>query len=462
MSASNASEYANVVIDTTVKKKATVASSCFMGLGQLLYLKQYVRGFVFAFIEFCVLFLIFFDQTTFQLNAKGPIVRNIVGLITLGEEKPNVPVKMRDHSIFMMITGLITLLAVFIFIGLYIANVITAKKEAVRLIEKQRYPSMAEVRKKFVESMFPYLGLGPAFLLVLFFTVLPLIFSVLIAFTNYSSPHHIPPNNLVNWVGFENFVTMFTSNLTNSWFSAFGRVAVWTLIWAFFSTASCYFVGMIFAVILIDNRIKLPKFFRTVFILPYAIPVMLSLFIWANLLNGSFGPINRTLLHFGLISQPIQWLSNPLMAKITMLLVNVWIGFPYSMILITSNMTAIPGQIYEAATIDGANRLQQFFRITLPLVLYQTMPILIMQFAGNINNFGAVFFLTAGGPNLSDSITTQAGATDLLISWIYKLTYYTPNLYNLASVLSILVFIALVPFAVYNFTRTKAFKEGEL
>jgi len=150
------------------------------------------------------------------------------------------------------------------------------------------------------------------------------------------------------------------------------------------------------------------------------------------------------------------------MARLTLILVNIWIGFPYSMILITSNMTAIPGQLYEAALIDGANKWQQFKAVTLPMVLFQTMPILIMQFAGNINNFGAVFFLTAGDPKLSDTIMTQAGATDLLISWIYKLTYNTPNMYNLASVLSILVFVVLVPFAVYNFTRTKSFKEGEL
>lgn len=454
--------HGDTVIDKTIIHKARTASCCFMGLGQLIYLKQYVRGIVFALTELCVLFLIFFDQTTFQLNGKGPIVRSLIGLITLGDPKPNLPVKLRDHSIFMMISGLITVLFLLVFIGLYIANVIAAKKAAEYLVEKQRFLSSAEARKKFIESAFPYFGLSPAILLILFFTVLPLIFSALVAFTNYSSPHHIPPNNLVDWVGFENFVTMFTSKMTNSWFYAFGRVAVWTIIWAFFSTTTCYFTGMIFAVILIDKRIRLPKFFRTVFILPYAIPVMLSLFIWANLLNGTFGPINRTLLQFGIISQPIQWLSDPFMAKVTMILVNIWIGFPYSMILITSNMTAIPGQIYEAATIDGANKLQQFFRITLPLVLYQTMPILIMQFAGNINNFGAVFFLTAGGPNLSDTITTQAGATDLLISWIYKLTYFTPNLYNLASVLSVLVFIVLVPFAVYNFTHTKAFKEGEL
>ena len=450
------------VIDKSIIKKTSTASTCFMGLGQILYLKQYVRGAFFALMELAVLFLIFFDQTVMQFNGKGPIVRSLIGLITLGDEKPNVPIKMKDHSIFMMIGGLITVLLLVVFIGVYVANVITAKKTAAYIVEKQRYPSAEEARKKFVESAFPYLGLSPAILLILFFTVLPLIFSALVAFTNYSSPKHIPPNNLVDWVGLENFITMFNSKLANSWFSAFGRVALWTVIWAFFATTTCYFTGMIFAVILVDKRIKLPKFFRTVFILPYAIPVMLSLFIWANLLNGTFGPINRSLMQFGLLSEPIKWLSDPFMAKITMLLVNIWIGFPYSMILITSNMTAIPADIYEAATIDGANKMQQFFRITLPLVLFQTMPILIMQFAANINNFGAVFFLTAGGPNLDDSIQTKAGATDLLISWIYKLTYDTPTLYNLASVLSILVFVVLVPFAVYNFTHTKAFKEGEL
>ena len=151
-----------------------------------------------------------------------------------------------------------------------------------------------------------------------------------------------------------------------------------------------------------------------------------------------------------------------MMAKLTLILVNIWIGFPYSMILITSSMTAISNSMYEAAVIDGANKWEQFRSITFPLVMYQLKPILIMQFAGNINNFGAVFFLTAGGPNLPDTISTQAGSTDILISWIFKLTMNTPNMYNIASVLSILVFIVLVPFALYNFMRTKSFKESEI
>lgn len=193
---------------------------------------------------------------------------------------------------------------------------------------------------------------------------------------------------------------------------------------------------------------------------------MLSLFIWANLLNGTFGPVNRTLQYFGIIQKAIPWMSDPNMAKLTLILVNIWIGFPYSMILITSTMTSISSSMYEAAQIDGANKWQQFKDITFPLVMYQLKPTLIMQFAGNINNFGAVFFLTGGGPalnigNTNVSISTQAGSTDLLISWIYKLTMYS-NEYNTASVLSILVFIVLVPFALYNFTRTKSFKDSEI
>jgi arabinogalactan oligomer/maltooligosaccharide transport system permease protein len=453
----------DTVIHDNLIKKATIASCCFMGAGQILYLKQYIRGIALAIAEFIFLFFVVFQSKTFVPNFQGPIVTALIQLVTLGDPHPELAVKFRDHSIFMMITGLIAVIICLIYICLYIFNINDAKKSAKKIVVDQKYPSMTETKSMISEKAFPYFGLLPAIGLIAFFTIIPLLFSALVAFTNYSSPDHIPPNNLVDWVGLDNFITMFSPESgSNVWFSAFGRVALWTLSWAFFSTFTCYFAGMFFAVILADNRIKISKVYRTIFILPYAVPTMLSLFIWQNLLNGTFGPINRTLIELGVIANPIPWLSNPDMARITLILVNMWIGFPYSMILITSNMTAIPSQIYEAATIDGANKFQQFKSITLPLVLFQTMPILIMQFAGNINNFGAVFFLTAGDPKVSDTITTQAGATDLLISWIYKLTYNTPNLYNLASVLSILVFVVMVPFAVYNFTRTKSFKDGEI
>jgi ABC-type sugar transport system permease subunit len=431
-------------------RKAPIASACFMGLGQVLFLKQYLRGFILMAVE-VVLIL-----------AHSSIFKGLTGLLTLGDPHPELPVKMRDHSIFMMINGLIIVIILAIFITIYIANIVSAKRDAEKIIKNGRFPTLKETRSDLSENSFAVSGISPAIILVAFFTVIPLLFSALVAFTNYSSPDHIPPNNLVDWVGLENFKTMFVRGYGGAWAGSFVRVAVWTVVWAVFSTFSCFFAGFFFAVVLQDRRIVLPKLYRTVFILPYAIPQMLSLFVWANLLNGTFGPINRTLMYFGVITKAIPWLSDPLMAKVSLILVNIWIGFPYSMILITSSMTAISKSLYEASTIDGANKWQQFKSITFPLVMYQLKPILIMQFAGNINNFGAVFFLTGGGPALQDTIATQAGSTDILISWIYKLTMYTPNMYNLASVLSILVFIILVPFALYNFIRTKSFKESEI
>ncbi|HAH60782.1 MAG TPA: sugar ABC transporter permease [Treponema sp.] len=431
-------------------RKAPIASACFMGLGQVLFLKQYLRGFILMAFEVILIL------------AHSSIFKGLKGLVTLGDPHPELPVKMRDHSIFMMINGLIFLIILAIFIAVYIFSVISAKRDAEKIIKNAKFPTLKETRNDLAENSFAAAGITPAIIMVAFFTVIPLLFSALVAFTNYSSPDHIPPNSLVDWVGLENFKTMFLQAYGGAWAGSFARVAVWTVVWAVFSTFSCFFAGFFFAVVLQDKRIVLPKLYRTVFILPYAIPTMLSLFVWANLLNGTFGPINRTLMYFGMITKGIPWLSDPTMAKVTLILVNIWIGFPYSMILITSSMTAVSKSLYEAATIDGANKWQQFRNITFPLVMYQLKPILIMQFAGNINNFGAVFFLTAGGPSLQDTISTQAGATDILISWIYKLTMYTPNMYNLASVLSILVFLVLVPFSLYNFIRTKSFKESEI
>ena len=448
-------------IPCNLAKKTQIASCCFMGLGQVLYLKQYIRGIFMMLIEVLIILC-----CTPVFNYAIPSA--LAGLITLGTPKPEgTPIKLLDHSIFMMIEGLFALIILAIFIFIYISQIKTGKKDALLIIQRGKFPSSKEIRNHLATKAFPSIGITPAVLMISIFTLIPLLFSMLIAFTNYSSPDHIPPKNLVDWVGIENFKTMFSRNLGGNWPKAFARVALWTVVWAVLSTFSCFFVGFMFAVILRDKRIKLPKFYRTIFILPYAIPQMLSLFVWANLLNGTFGPINRTLQFCHIITQNIPWLSNPTLAKLTLVLVNIWIGFPYSMILTTSSMTAISQAQYEAAQIDGASRWQQFRHITLPLVMYQLKPALIMQFAGNINNFGAVFFLTGGGPNLmlgSENLTisTQAGSTDLLISWIYKLTMNTPNQYQLASVLSILVFIVLVPFALYNFTHTKAFKDGEL
>jgi arabinogalactan oligomer/maltooligosaccharide transport system permease protein len=254
---------------------------------------------------------------------------------------------------------------------------------------------------------------------------------------------------------------MFGGNAT--WTSALGRVAVWTLVWGALATATCYFGGMLMAVILHESKLKIKPFFRTIFILPYAVPGVVSMLVWQNLLNGSFGTINRTLVQLGVLSSNnmIPWLSNANLAKFMCVLVNLWAGFPYFMLLVMGTMTAISTDVFEAARIDGASKYQIFKRITLPMVMYQTMPLIIMSFTHNINNFGAIFFLTGGGPVVADSTATGAEGTDILVTWIYKLTV---NLfkYNYASVLAIMIFLVLAPIAIFNFRRTKSYKEGEL
>lgn len=404
----------------------------------------------------------------------GPIVSSIVGLITLGSKQPTNVAKYMDHSVFMMINGIFALVVIAFFVVLYIANIRTATKDSAKIIKNGRFPTLKETRDDLSQNAFATIGIAPSVVMIAVFSLIPLLFSALVAFTNYSSPDHIPPNNLVDWVGLENFVTMFSKNAAMGggiWFQTFANTAIWTIVWAVFSTFTCFFVGFFFAIILQDKRVAIPSFYRTIYILPYAIPPMLSLFIWANLLNGQMGPINHTLRLLGVIDAQgatpriFSYLSDPWVAKGALIFVNIWIGFPYSMILTTSSMTAISNSLYEAAVIDGANKWHQFKSITFPLVMFQLKPTLIMQFAGNINNFGAVFFLTGGGPNMPQpglTTTTSCGATDLLVSWIYKLTMNTPSRYNLASVLSLLVFVVLVPFALYNFTRTKSFKDGEL
>lgn len=418
-----------------------------MGLGHLLYLKQWIKGSLFAASE--ILFILFLPE----------IIRKIIGMVTLGQSGENLPVSERDNSIFMLIDGILILAVIGVFMMLYFISVKSALKTYWEYTASGKLPKNRKYISTFSENGFAATALTPCILLVLFFVVVPLVFSACVAFTNYSSPDHIPPYNTVDWVGFDNFKDMFGGNAV--WSSAFGRVAVWTLVWAALATFTCYFSGLIMAVILNDRKIRLAPFFRGIFILPYAIPSVVSMLVWQNLLNGTFGTVNKTLMALGITENAIPWLGSSGLAKVTLILVNMWAGFPYFMLLIMGTMTSIPADIYEAASIDGASRTMTFRKITLPLILYQTAPLIIMSFTHNINNFGVIYFLTGGRPVVSDTTLTSAGGTDLVVTWIYKLTV-TLLKYNYASALAILVFLVLAPVAIFNFVRTKAFKEGEI
>ncbi len=444
---SNSADVKQLAADGSKQKKVMLTAIIFMGLAHIIYLKQYVKGVFYALIE--VIFLIFLPKT----------ISKIAGLITLGSPQPDLPVKMRDNSMFMLIDGVMVLAVVAIFAVVYYLSV----RDAVNEYKDYCISKMMKGNKSSFSALlgksFPVMGLAPSVGLVVFFVMVPLVFSACVAFTNYSAPNNIPPNNTVDWVGADNFGILFGGDA--SWSSAFGRIATWTLTWALLATVTCYFGGLLMAVVLHENNFKIKPLFRTIFILPYAVPAVVSMLVWKNLLNGTFGPVNRTLMEIGLISNPIPWLSDGTMAKFVTVAINLWAGFPYFMLLSMGTMTAISSDVFEAARIDGANKLQVFRRITLPLVLYQTMPLIIMSFTHNVNNFGAIFFLTGGNPKVADSTLSGAGGTDILVTWIYKLTVDLMK-YNFASVIAVLIFVVLAPFAIWNFSRTKSYREGEL
>ena len=216
-------------------------------------------------------------------------------------------------------------------------------------------------------------------------------------------------------------------------------------------------LGLFQAVILNSPVVKMKKVFRTVFILPWAIPAMISLLVFKNVFNTEFGPLNHFLLGHHIVNEPVKWLIDPLIAKIVVITVNLWLGFPYFMALMTGVMTSIPKELYEACDIDGANAFDKFKNITFPLVYRATAPLLVLSFSGNFNNFGAVFFLTGGAP--ANPHYQYAGHTDILITWIYKLTYDF-RMYNIASVASIFIFLIVGSITVYNFSRTSIFKDA--
>ena len=294
--------------------------------------------------------------------------------------------------------------------------------------------------------------LAPPSVGVLAFTVVPILFMILLAFTNFDRNHQ-PPGNLFTWVGFENFRSMF--DLNGFMGHTFIRVLGWTIIWAIFATFLNYFFGMIVALMINKNGIRFKSFWRTCFVIAIAVPGFVTLLFMRQALE-ELGPINTIL---GYLKIPaVRFLSNVTSARISVIVVNLWIGIPYTMIITSGILMNIPVDLYEAANIDGAGPIRKFQAITLPYMLIVTAPYLITQFIGNINNFNAIFFLTGGGPLVTDYY--NAGKTDLLVTWLYRLTV-TSGDYSVASVIGILTFLVSALIALVTFNITASSKKEE-
>ena len=286
------------------------------------------------------------------------------------------------------------------------------------------------------------------------FTVLPILFMICLAFTNFDRSHQ-PPGNLFTWVGLQNFTDMLSgsSNLG----AAFFRVLGWTLIWAVCATFLNYFFGMIIALMINKKGIRIKSVWRTSFVVAIAVPGFVTLLFMRQVL-GDMGAINTLLKNWGFIKDNVHFLTAVTPARITVIIVNLWIGIPYTILITSGLLMNIPNDLYEAARIDGAGIVRQFRSVTMPYMLTATTPYLITQFIGNINNFNAIFFLTAGDPK--DLAYASAGKTDLLITWLYKLTV-TYQDYNLASVIGIITFVICGIIALVTYNTTASAKREE-
>jgi len=311
--------------------------------------------------------------------------------------------------------------------------------------------------------------------------VIPLIFSIVIAFTNYDR------NNTAgyfNW-SFEAFQQFFGASSMSGYSGAFMKLLGWTIIWAFFATFTNYIFGIILALLINKKGIKFKKMWRTIFVITIAIPQFITL-LTMNLLLSDNGAVNGWLLQQGWYTQPGglaqqlgfgyvedgQWIAtyfpflsdsshDAIWPKITLILVNMWIGIPYTMLSTSGILMNIPDDLYESARIDGANAWTQFWSITMPYVLFVTGPSLLTTFIGNINNFNVIYFLTGGGPSVSGILSNaNAGSTDLLITWLYKLTVNKFD-YSTASVIGIGVFVVCAFFSLIVYKRLGSTKNEE-
>ncbi|GMO24277.1 MAG: sugar ABC transporter permease [Termitinemataceae bacterium] len=382
----------------------------------------------------------------------GFFTKGLWGLISLGSvTRESSKTKVYDHSVMLLLAGIIATVVLLLFIVIWIWNIRDAYNTRKHFEETGKRISSADYFRNLWSSSFEYIIITPGMLLILFISIVPIFFAIMVAFTNYNM-NFIPPRRLVEWTGFETFANLVKIKI---WGSTFVHIFIWTAIWAVLATATAYIFGMLQALLIRSKSVKLPKLWRSVFILPWAVPGIVSLMVFRTMLNKE-GAINQLLLNAHLITEAIPFLSDPFWAKASLVLVNVWLGFPYFMTLISGVLVTIPQEIYEAAQIDGANSVQQFRVISLPVIIASTSPQIMMSLTFNFNNFNTIYFLTDGGP--ANANYQMAGSTDILISWIFKLTL-DQRMYNYASALSILIFIVIASVSAWNLLRTRAFKE---
>ena len=424
---------------TQQQPRKALLLSLIPGLGQI-YNKQKAKGA--TFLGVTILFLIYF----FAIAA--PELGN---LITLGE------VPGRDNSLFMLIRGAFHFILVIVYFIFYALNLKDAYTIAKRWNNDYPVPTtFKDMLKGIYANGFPYLLIIPSYIAMTFAIIFPVLVTLLIAFTNYDF-QHLPPTKLLDWVGVTNFTNIWR---LSTFRSAFGAVLGWTIIWALTASTVQIVIGIFTAIIANQPFIKGKRIFGVIFLLPWAVPAFITILTFSNMFNDSIGAINTQVIPLlgkvlpFLNGHLIPWKTDPTWTKVALIMMQGWLGFPYIYVLTLGILQSIPNDLYEAAYIDGANAWQKFRNITFPMILAVAAPTLISQYTFNFNNFSIMYLFNDGGPG---TVGGGAGSTDILISWIYRLTTGAAPQYSMAAAVTLIISLIVISISMIAFKKLHAF-----
>lgn len=430
--------------------------------------KQYIKALLMTVLEVgVILFTVLFSA---RYVAKFGTLGTVQAEQTFNMQTMRMDWNDYDNSFLILLYSLFSFVVWGFFIVFWFRNIpkvyrLQKAAEAGEHINTFREDLHMYVEQKFYVTLLTLPVLG-----ILIFTVIPILLLIFVAFTNYDQ-QHMPPTALFTWVGFSNFAALFGGGITSTFGYSFLRILIWTLIWSFFSTLTTYIGGILLSLLLNSKLTRVTKFWRLLFVITIAVPQFVSLLLVRNffsnqgIVNTACQAIGLTgwLRDIGLISTSyIPFLTAPGWAHVMIILINIWIGVPYQMLVATGVLMNLPSEQTESAVIDGANKFQVFRHITMPYMLFVTGPALVTDFVRNINNFNVIYLLTEGFYTTTNQAlaNSQAKEVDLLVTWLFRLTqdYYN---YKMASVIGIMVFVICAVFTLIAFTSmTRGDKEA--
>lgn len=412
------------------------------GVGQI-FNKQYTKGLLFLLVSL-FMYLIAVPYALGYGNYQGD---GIAGLVSLAQDGMRI-----DKSLIFLIEGILAIFLVAIgFVAIYLSfkDVNSVEKKEIKGIRTNNW---FETNKRIKNEGFPYIVSSPALFVIIFTVLVPVTTAVLLSFTGMDPKHQ----SKFGWVGIDNYkLIALGEGLAGE---VFWHILLWTVIWTVAATTLAIAIGFILALLANNDRVKGKTFFRSIFILPWAVPAFISIMFF-SIMFSSTGALTEIILN--LTGRLVEVKSNPTLTRIVLILLQGWLGSSYIFLLSTGVLQAIPGDLYEAADIDGATGWQKIRHITLPIVLFQTAPLLVSQYTFNFNNFSIIYLFNGGGPFNPTKYGNLAGSSDLLISYIYKLTM--DNQYQaIGAAITVLISLGLMFFAFIGYRNSKAFKEERL